>query len=73
MNKKQIQILALAIITLVFTVFVNISGPLNSVFSSNAATVTSIIDIRPMLAELVITTIIFGILFMIFKTPNKKG
>jgi len=67
------QILALAIITLAFTVFVNLSGPLISVFSSNAATVTSIIDIRPMLVELVITVIIFGVMFVIFKTQKKKN
>jgi hypothetical protein len=73
MNKKQMQILALAIITLVFTVFVNLSGPLISVFSSKAATVTSITDIRPMLVELVITVIIFGVMFVIFKTPKKKN
>ena len=72
MNKKQINILILAVIAFVFCIFVNLSG-LISVFFSNAATTTLIIDNRPMWAELVITAIIFGIMFMIFKTPKKKG
>jgi hypothetical protein len=40
--------------------------------SSNAASETLMIDNRPMLAELVITAIIFGIMFLIFKTPKKN-
>ena len=72
MNKKQIIILILAVVAFVFCILVNIS-PLISVFFSNAATATVIIDNRPMLAELVIMAIIFGIMFMIFKTPKKKG
>ena len=71
MNEKQINILILAVIAFVFCI-INIS-PLISVFFSNAATATVIIDNRPMLAELVITAIIFGIMFMISKTPKKKG
>jgi len=40
--------------------------------SSNAASETLMIDNRPMLAELVITAIIFGIMFLIFKTQKKN-
>jgi hypothetical protein len=72
MNKKQINILILAVIAFVFCIFVNLSR-LISVFSSDAATVTAMIDLRPMMAELVIIAIICGIMFMIFKTPKKKG
>jgi hypothetical protein len=72
MNEKQINILILAVIAFVFCILVNFS-PLISVFFSNAATVTVIIDNRPMLVELVIMAIIFGIMFVIFKTPKKKG
>ena len=72
MNKKQINILILAVIAFVFCILANISG-LISVFFSNAATVTSMTDNRPMLAELVTLAIIFGIMFMIFKTPKKNG
>lgn len=72
MNKKQVSILIIAAISFVFCIFINLSG-LTSVFSSNEATTTLIIDLRPMLAELLITAIIFGIIFLIFKTPKKKS
>jgi ABC-type Na+ efflux pump permease subunit len=71
MNKKPINILVLAAIAFVFCILINIS-PLISVFFSNAASATVIIDNCPMLAELVIMAIIFGIMFIMFKTPNKK-
>jgi len=72
MNKKQIQILALAVVAFVFIVFINMS-PLIPAFSSKAATITVIIDNRPLYAELAITAIIFGTLFVLFKTPKKRG
>jgi hypothetical protein len=76
MNKKQKNILLLAVIAFLFCILVNIilniSG-LISFFSSNAAATTLMIDLRPMLAELLITAIIWGIMFAIFKTQKKKG
>jgi hypothetical protein len=72
MNKKQMQILALAIITFIFTVLINTSD-LISIFFSNAATVTAMVDLRPMLVELIITAIIFGALLVLFKTPKKRS
>jgi membrane-bound acyltransferase YfiQ involved in biofilm formation len=72
MNKKQITILILAVVAFVVCILVNFSG-LISLFSSHEATATLMIDLRPVLAELVIMTIIFGIMFMIFKTPKKEG
>jgi nucleoside recognition membrane protein YjiH len=72
MNKKQINILILAIIAFAFCVFVNTTG-LNSIYSWNTTTTTLIIDARPMLTELIITAIVFGIVFVIFKTPKKRG
>ncbi len=76
MNKKQINILILAVIAFVFCILVNIIINIRgfiSFYSSNAATATLMIDLRPVLAELVIVVIILGIMFVIFKTPKKKG
>jgi len=76
MNKKQISILFLAVIAFVFCIILNIIlniGGLISIVSSNAASSTLMIDLRPMLAELVITAIIFGMMFLIFRTPKRKG
>jgi hypothetical protein len=76
MNKKQTNILLLAVIAFVFcilaNIILNIRG-LISIFSSNTASATLMIDLRPLLAELVITAIIFGIMFITFKNPKKKG
>ena len=72
MNKRQILVLALAMVTFLLTVFFNMRG-LISVLSSNTATVTFMFDPRPMLAELAIGVIIFGTLFVLFKTPRKKS
>jgi hypothetical protein len=71
MNKKQIFILILAIIAFVVCILFNFRD-LISVSFSNAATATAMVDNRPMLAELVMLAIIFGILFVMFKTPKKK-
>ena len=76
MNKKQKNILLLAVIAFVFWIGLNIilnSSGLISFFSSNAASTTLIIDLRPLWAELVITVIFFGIMFLMFKNPKKKG
>jgi membrane-bound acyltransferase YfiQ involved in biofilm formation len=70
-NKKQIIILILAVVAFVVCILVNFRGFISLCFS-NAATATEMIDLRPLLAELVILVIIFGVLFMKFKTPNKK-
>lgn len=72
MNKKQINILILAVIAFVFCILFNLREFI-PVFFSDAATITVMIDNRPMLAELVTMAIIFGIMFVIFKTPKKKG
>jgi hypothetical protein len=72
MNKKQVLVLALAMVTFALTVYVNMKD-LISVFFSNEATVTAMVDPRPMLVELVIEAIMFGTLFVQFKTPNKRG
>lgn len=72
MNKKQIYILILAVIGFLFCIFINCRDVISITFS-NEATITAMIDPRPMLAELAIMAIIFGILFMKFKTPKKKG
>ena len=72
MNKKQIYILILAVVALAGCIMFNFRDLFFIAFS-DAATVTAMVDLRPMLAELVIMVIIFGILFMKFKTPKKKG
>ena len=72
MNKKQICILILAGIGFLFCIAINFRDVISLIFS-NQATVTAMVDPRPMLAELAIMAIIFGILFMKFKTPKKKG
>jgi hypothetical protein len=72
MNKQQVTILILAVITFVFCILFNFRG-LVYVLSSNEATTAFMIDLRPMWAELVITAIIFGIMFVTFKTPKKLG
>jgi len=72
MNKRQIQILALAVVAVVFIVFINMR-PLLSAFSSNAATVTVMIDNRPIYVELAIAVIVFAALFVLFTTPKKRG
>jgi hypothetical protein len=72
MNKKQIYILILAVIAFLVCIIVNFRGFV-FVYFSNEATATAMIDPRPMLAELVIMAMIFGILFMKFKTPKKNG
>ena len=72
MNKKQAYILILAFIAFAICILFNFRD-LFSIASSNAATVTLMIDLRPMLAELVIMVIVFGILFLKFKTPKKRG
>ena len=72
MNKKQIYILLLAAIAFLLCILINFRG-LISLYFSNAASATVMIDNRPILAELVIIAIVFGILFMRFKTPKKKG
>lgn len=72
MNKKQIYILILAIIAFAVCILFNFRD-LFFVAYSHAATMTAIVDTRPMLAELVIMVIVFGILFMKFKTPKKRG
>jgi hypothetical protein len=72
MNKKQAIILLLAVIAFGCCIFVNLRG-LISFYSSNEASATWMMDPRPMLAEFLIMAIIFGILFMIFRTPKIKG
>jgi hypothetical protein len=72
MNKKQIYILILAIIAFAVCILFNFRD-LIFIASSDAATITAMVDARPMLAELVIMVIVFGILFMKFKTPKKRG
>ena len=72
MNKKQIYILILAIIVFAVCILFNFRD-LFFVAYSDAATMTAIVDTRPMLAELVIMVIVFGILFVKFKTPKKRG
>jgi hypothetical protein len=71
-EKKQIITLILAVIAFLSCILINISPPISMVYS-NAKSVTTMIDLRPMWAELVILAIIFGLLFMKFKSPNKKG
>ena len=71
MNKKRIYILILAVIAFVVCILVNFRGFI-SLYLSNAATATEMIDNRPLLAELVILAIIVGVLFMKFKSPNKN-
>jgi hypothetical protein len=71
MNKKQILVLVLAIVTVSVIVLFNL-WDLISVLNSNAATITYMIDPRPMLVEIAIGVIFFGTLFVLFKTPRKK-
>ena len=71
MNKKQICILILAIIAFFICILFNFRDLIFISFS-NTATATAIVDNRPMLAELLMLAIIFGILFVKFKTPKKK-
>ena len=72
MNRKQAYILILAFIAFGFCILFNFRDLL-FLASSNAATVTLMIDLRPMWAELIILAIIFGALLLKFKTPKKKG
>jgi hypothetical protein len=72
MNKKQILVLALAIVTIPAIVLFNF-GDVFSMLESNAATVTFMVDQRPMLAELAIAVIFFGTLLVLFKTPGKRS
>ena len=72
MNKKQIYILILGVIGFLSCILFNFRDVM-SLFFSNQATITAMVDQRPMLAELVIIAIIIGILFTKFKTPKKKG
>lgn len=72
MNKKQIYILLLAGIAFVLCILFNFRG-LISLYFSNAASITTMIDTRPMLVELVILAIIFGSLLIRSKTPKKRG
>ena len=72
MNKKQLVTLILAVIAFAFCIFFNVS-PLISAYFSKAATVTAMVDLRPMLAELVVMAVIFGMILAILKTPKKKG
>ncbi len=75
MNKKQKNILGFAAIALFSCILLNLIlnlRMLTGVFSSTAVSETVMIDLRPMLAESVTTAIIFGILFLIFKTPGNK-
>jgi hypothetical protein len=71
MNRKRIIILILAAIAFVVCIVINCRDVI-SLFFSNKATVTAMVDPRPMLAELVIMATIFGILFVKFKTPKKR-
>lgn len=71
MNKKQIYILALAVMAFLVCILINFRG-LISLYFSNATSATEMIDNRPLLAELLVLAIIFGALFMKFKTPNKN-
>ena len=73
MNRKQIYILILAVIGFLSCILFNFWDVMHLLFFSNQATVAAMVDLRPMLAELVVMAIIFGILFMKFKTPKKKG
>lgn len=72
MNKKQAYLLILAVIAFAICILFNFRDLFFIVFS-DAATLTAMVDARPMLAELVIMVIVFGILFMKFKTPKKRG
>ena len=72
MNKKQAYLLILAFIAFAICILFNFRD-LSFIASSGAATVTLMIDPRPMWAELIILAIIFGFLFLKLKTPKKKG
>jgi hypothetical protein len=72
MDKKQINILIFAVIAFVVCILFNIRE-LIFVSFSNAPYSAVVVDLRPMFAELVIIAIIFVIMFMVFKTPKKKG
>ena len=72
MNKKQIYLLIVAGIGFLVCIAINFRDVI-SLYFSNVATGTAMVDPLPTLVELVIMTIIFGILFIKFKTPKKKG
>lgn len=76
MNKKQILVLALAVVTIPGIVLFNFRDLISALYSvtySKAATVTFMMDPRPMLAELAGAVILFVALFALFKTPKKRN